>query len=233
MASLFPQTSPPLINFHCGSLGFLMPFDLSQYREVISSCVEGKQQLLERSRLEYAVCKSSAWPEIASSKSLSWFPLLNDVVVKRQHTLTGIASVDCYIDKEHLACFKGDGIIVSSPTGSSAYSMAAQGSIVHPGIDAILLTPLNSMSLASRPLILPGGCTIRLHVLTDSVVLEGKYGRVVEKENIVIIRQSKNPLLCFTRDDATSDWVRDLKYRLLYQRKIRNVGVSDQDIVES
>ena len=98
-----------------------------------------------------------------------WYHLLNEAVVKRQNRLSGVSEIQVFVDDEYLAKFKGDGLIIASPTGSTAYSMAAGGSIVHPHIDALLLTPLNSFTLASRPLLLPGHALIRLHVRTDSV----------------------------------------------------------------
>jgi NAD kinase len=88
---------------------------------------------------------------------------------------------------------------------------------VHPGIDALLLTPLNSTTLASRPLLLPGSSLIRLHVRSESVFLEGKYGKIVHPGEMVAVRKSEWPLPCFTRDNATSDFVYDLNHRIMYQ----------------
>ena len=222
LSSLFPQRCPPVVSFHSGSLGFLMAFDPEDHADVFDVCLRGQQPIMPRLRLEFCVQTEEEWVRHQGpAPDARWHHLLNESVVKRSHRLTGFSEIEAYVDDDFLARFKGDGLIIASPTGSTAYSMAAGGSIVHPEIDALLLTPLNSASLASRPLLLPGSATVRLHVRTDSVYLEGRHGRFVAQGEVVILRKSKYPLPCFARDNPTADFMYDLANRLMYQRRIR------------
>jgi NADH kinase len=254
LSSLFPRRCPPVVSFHCGSLGFLMSFDPDDHPAVFDVCLRGEQPILPRLRMEFCVQSEEEWHRLQRpSAEAKWRHLLNETVLKRQHRLTGFSEIEAYVDDDFLARFKGDGLILASPTGSTAYSMAAGGSIVHPEIDAMLLTPLNSTSLASRPLLLPGSASVRLHIRTESVYLEGKYGRyvsstfftllmLVQSESrthlvcltvgeIVLIRKSKYPLPCFTRDNPTSDFIYDLSHRLMYQRRIRGTPESAKRVL--
>eukprot|EP00455_Lapot_gusevi_P047666 TRINITY_DN6477_c0_g1_i3.p1 TRINITY_DN6477_c0_g1~~TRINITY_DN6477_c0_g1_i3.p1 ORF type:complete len:115 (-),score=15.19 TRINITY_DN6477_c0_g1_i3:56-400(-) len=108
--------------------------------------------------------------------------------------------------------------------------MACGGSIVHPEMDSILLTPINPMTLSSRPLLLPGDSVIRLTCLQDAVYLEGKFGRTIQLGENVTVRRSKYPLPCFSRLNPSHDWVTDLNSRLGYQRQLRSPPPRDLPI---
>ena len=180
LSSLFPRRCPPVVPFHSGSLGFLMAFDPKDYADVLNVCLRGEQPIVSRNRLEFCVRTEEEWArENGPAPDTRWFHLMNETVIKRQHRLSGWSEIEVYVDDDLLARYKGDGLVIASPTGSTAYSMAAGGSIVHPEIDALLITPLNSSSLASRPLLLPGSALVRLHVRSESMYLEGKYGRFI------------------------------------------------------
>jgi NAD kinase len=180
LSSLFPRRCPPVVPFHSGSLGFLMAFDPKDYADVLNVCLRGEQPVVSRNRLEFCVRTEEEWArENGPAPDTRWFHLMNETVIKRQHRLSGWSEIEVYVDDDLLARYKGDGLVIASPTGSTAYSMAAGGSIVHPEIDALLITPLNSSSLASRPLLLPGSALVRLHVRSESMYLEGKYGRFI------------------------------------------------------
>lgn len=123
--------------------------------------------------------------------------------------------------------------MVATPTGSTAYSMAAGGSIVHPAMRSLLLSPICPMTLSSRPLVLPGQCTVTFRPIHDSVLLEGKYGRVVQPDEIVTVRRSAFPIPVFSRDGATRDWVNDMGTRMNYSRLVRVRKPDDPDPVSS
>ncbi len=134
-------------------------------------------------------------------------------LVSSAQRLTGVAAVEIYVDNAHLATVQGDGMLVATPTGSTAYSLATGGSIVSPELDVMLFSPINAMTLTSRPLILPGKSLIKLKNLQDAVYLEGKFGRPVALGEVILIRQSAYPVLCFARDNPASDWIHDLGAR--------------------
>ena len=148
--------------------------------------------------------------------------ILNEVVIKRPHDfLGGVTEIACYVDGNELARFQGDGLIVATPTGSTAYSMATGGSIVHPSIDCILLSPLCSMTLSSRPVVLPGSATIALSPLQSAAFLEGRWGQRLEPRDVVTVTRSPYPIYTYLRSDVTSNWVDDLSDNLMYERQVR------------
>jgi NAD kinase len=101
--------------------------------------------------------------------------------------------------------------------------MAAGGPIVHPSIPCLLITPLCSMTLSSRPLVLPGSSVIKFQILHDACSLEvsGNYSRILLPGDTVAISTSSFPVTTFARNDATKDFVKDLGDRLWYERQVR------------
>jgi NAD kinase len=215
--SMFPLRCPPICGFSAGSLGFLMPFDPDKYEQVLTDIFAGKSELLHRRRIAVHVTKigeptSDAYP--VSS-------LLNEVVVRRWSRLKGVCELHCEVDGQHLANFQGDGVIVSSATGSTAYSMAAGGPLVHPAVGALVITPLASMTLASRAIVLPGDATIRLHCVHGEAAIETKYGRKMDRSEQIVVRNSPHSVPMFTREGRLIDWVGDLRDRLHYNLQLR------------
>jgi NAD+ kinase len=116
--------------------------------------------------------------------------VLNDVVINKE-ALARIAHIHAYIDNDYLTTFKADGLIVSTPTGSTAYSLSAGGPIVHPSLKTIILTPICPFTLINRPLILPDDASIRINVdERDSnifLTFDGQVGlHVTHRDSIVV-----------------------------------------------
>ncbi|KNC48796.1 uncharacterized protein AMSG_00576 [Thecamonas trahens ATCC 50062] len=223
--TLFQGPAPPLAAFSCGSLGFLMPFKPPEARVVLEAILSGSLGVLRRSRLEYAiehVLDVGDGEAPVSTQVAPAMQILNEVVIKRPHDfLGGVTEIACGIDGNELARFQGDGLIVATPTGSTAYSMATGGSIVHPSIDCILVSPLCSMTLSSRPIILPGSATVTLSPLKSAAFLEGRWGQRLEPRDVVVITRSPYPLYTYLRSGITNNWVADLSENLMYERQVR------------
>lgn len=237
VSSLFPRKVPPTLPFGCGSFGFLMPFNPDLYERTLTRLMSGQLRIYNRARLAFKVGGVTGYdskdapiiPPFADDDP-QCFHLLNEVVLKHSYGLNvgvGISEIECRVDGHVLARYQGDGVLVASPTGSTAYSMAVGGSIVHPAMQCLLLSPISPMTLSSRPLVLPMQSTVTLCPLRDSVLLEGKYGRVVQPGEVVTVRHSAFPLPVFARDDATTDFVTDLGNRLNYARMVRFKRVED------
>ncbi len=123
--------------------------------------------------------------------------VLNDVVINKG-ALARLAQIETYIDDYHLTDFKADGLIVATPTGSTAYSLAAGGPIINPSVPAILLTPICPFTLTNRPLIVPESATIRIGLARDSsdimLTCDGQVGIPIDQSHTIVVRKSPHDL---------------------------------------
>lgn len=217
---LFQRIVPPVLAFSLGSLGFLTNFDFSMYKEQLNR-VMGDQGMRVNLRMRFTctVYRSSASPALASSgastASLSTttsqyggdsdsakiegetHEVLNELVIDRGPS-SYISSLDLYANDSLLTRISADGIILSTPTGSTAYSLSAGGSLVHPDIPAILLTPICPHTLSFRPMLLNDDMALKVAIPGSSrggafVSFDGK-GRVeLGRGDEVVVRASQYP----------------------------------------
>lgn len=187
--SLFSNTKvPPILSFSLGTLGFLLPFDFANFKNAFKQVFESRSLVLKRDRIECHIIKKSQTPpdqidtlkklsDYSSSPSYSNMKIhaMNDIVLHRG-SLPGLLSLDIYINGHFLTRTTADGVIFATPTGSTAYSLSAGGSIIHPIVKCILLTPICPRSLSFRPLVLPFNSHILVKVVGRHKIgkLEGK-----------------------------------------------------------
>ncbi|MBI4677284.1 MAG: NAD(+)/NADH kinase [Elusimicrobia bacterium] len=139
--------SIPLLGINTGGLGFLTATDASEFRHSCDAILRGKFRLVERELLEVTIRRAGKavfGPEIA----------LNDCVIRCAAQARAI-SIEARSGPDFVADYFGDGLIISTPTGSTAYSLAASGPIVAPSLDVVLIVPICPHTLGQRPLILP------------------------------------------------------------------------------
>jgi NAD+ kinase len=149
----------PILPFNLGRLGFIAGFGKADWGVAIDLWAEGKLGLSARLMLSVSVRRDE--------EDVAGFIALNDGVISAQ----GIAKVldlDIHVDGSALGWYRSDGVIVSTPTGSTAYNLAAGGPAIHPEMDAMILNPVCPFTLSNRPLVVPGGHRI------DVVVEQGK-----------------------------------------------------------
>lgn len=152
-ARLLAGSQVPLLGVNAGGLGFLTEVALEEMFQVLQSALVGEISITKRSLLEAVVRRDG---EKVVSQSV-----LNDVVVNKG-VLARIIDLETHIDDNYLTTFKADGLIISSPAGSTAYNLSAGGPIVHPALGCIILTPICPHTLTNRPIILPEDRTIRV-----------------------------------------------------------------------
>lgn len=178
---------PPVLSFAMGTLGFLLPFDFATFKETFRTVYESRSKALHRSRLEcHVVRRNGEQPveKLAEKEVLEGLVEQYKIAHYKQH-LSGVMLhamndislhrglqpnlilLDIFIDNEFVTTTTSDGIVFASPTGSTAYSLSAGGSITHPLVPCILLTPVCPRSLSFRPLILPSTSHIMIR-LTDT-----------------------------------------------------------------
>lgn len=151
----------PLIGVNLGNLGFLAEFDVPSLREQAAGLLgDGPMELRERMLISAAVVRG-----VGSGQGTTVFSgiAMNDSVVTAGPPYRMI-EIGLRIDGEDGPGFRGDGVIVSTPTGSTAYGVSAGGPIVSPEVPSLTVTPIAAHSLAFRPIVLPGGSRIELHL---------------------------------------------------------------------
>ncbi|CCK72894.1 NADH kinase KNAG_0M00410 [Huiozyma naganishii CBS 8797] len=155
---------PPVLSFSLGTLGFLLPFDFKEHREVFREVIGSRAKCLHRTRLECHVVRKDPASGKADKRDIHLVDqAMNDIFLHRG-SLPHLTNLDIYIDGDFLTRTTADGVILSTPTGSTAYSLSAGGSIVSPLVPSILLTPICPRSLSFRPLILPHSSHIRIKI---------------------------------------------------------------------
>jgi len=146
----------PLVGINQGRMGFITDIPVGAYREALAPMVAGDYEEEHRAMLEGAVWRDDA--PIFSGIAL------NDVVVSRGAT-AGMVELRIDIDDEFVANLRADGLIVASPTGSTAYALSAGGPLVHPRIAGWVLVPIASHGLSTRPIVLPDSGEIRIEIV--------------------------------------------------------------------
>ena len=146
----------PLVGINQGRLGFITDVPMGQFAESLAPMLAGDYEEEHRAMLESALWRDGE----CIFEALS----LNDVVVSRGAT-AGMVELRVDIGDEFVANIRADGLIVSSPTGSTAYSLSAGGPLLHPGIAGWLLVPIASHTMSNRPIVLPDSGTVRITVV--------------------------------------------------------------------
>ncbi|KAG2603393.1 probable NAD kinase 1 [Panicum virgatum] len=210
-ASLFKGPVPPVVAFSLGSLGFMTPFPSEQYRDCLDNVLNGPFSITLRNRLQCHVIRDAAKDELVTEEPIL---VLNEVTIDR-----GISSyltyLECYCDSSFVTCVQGDGLIISTTSGSTAYSLAAGGSMVHPQVPGILFTPICPHSLSFRPLILPEYVTLRVQVPYNSrgsawASFDGKDRKQLSPGDALICSISPWPVPTACLMDSTTDFLRSI-----------------------
>jgi NAD+ kinase len=159
-ASRLLEKPIPVLGVNFGSLGFLTEITLDDLYPTLEGVLEGRYEREDR-RLLRAVVRRQGRPEVTSD-------VLNDVVITKAGP-SRIIEVDVTVDGSFVSSFRADGIIVSSPTGSTAYNLAAGGPILHPTLPAVVITPICPHMLTNRPLVVgdESRVEVRLHAGRD------------------------------------------------------------------
>ncbi|QQE72884.1 NAD(+)/NADH kinase [Brevibacillus composti] len=177
--------SVPILGINLGTLGFLSEADPDDLPHAVDKLLSGQYYLEERTMLDAEL--------VRNQKTLARYTAMNDIGIAKG-SFCRIIQCAVYLDDNYVATFSGDGVIVSSPTGSTAYSLSAGGPIVAPNVEMLLLTPVAPHSLTARPMVLSPHQTIRIEV--DAVhhemglSIDGQFGCRLEGGDQIFIRKS-------------------------------------------
>lgn len=187
----------PIMGINFGNLGFLTAGLANELEKLIDAYLDGDTMVYERMVLRLRIQKQEGWTQHIA---------LNDVLVSAPD-LTRVVSLRVGVSEEPLFHFRGDGIIISTPTGSTAHSLSAGGSLVDPRVEAILMTPLNSQSMSSRPMVVRPGAQIEVGVHRKGheamVTFDGKKAGMVGAGERVLIERHAQPFLMVQSKDFT------------------------------
>ena len=171
----------PLLAVNLGSLGFLTAVTTAELYDSLEQILNEKHQLDSRKMLQIQVVRGGS--------VTNTYQALNDVVLNKG-AISRILDFETYVDGRFLNLFKADGLIVSTPTGSTAYCLAAGGPIVHPSVEAFIITPICSHTLTNRPLVVSDRSKIEVVVKTEAesvfLTVDGQVGLALHSEDRII-----------------------------------------------
>jgi len=186
VARMIGERGLPIFGVNLGSLGFLTEITLDELYSALASCLMGDYRISERMMLSATVERDG---ELISENRV-----LNDVVINKG-ALARIIDLETTVNNDYLTTFKGDGVIVSTPTGSTGYSLSANGPILYPELDCFVLSPICPHTLTNRPLVVRSDAVIRvaLKCINEDVclTLDGQVGMRLECGDVIRIAKSK------------------------------------------
>jgi len=185
VARLACEKKVPILGVNLGGLGFITEVYKEELYDAMDSVIKGTCPTEERMMLYAQVLRQG--------EKIARYTALNDVVITKG-ALARIIDLETYINKSYVATFKADGLIASTPTGSTAYSLSAGGPIIYPTVDNIVLTPICSHTLTNRPIVLPDDSLIEVSLKSKSedvfLTLDGQVGFNLKENDVVEIRRS-------------------------------------------
>jgi len=175
----------PVLGINFGGLGYLAEFRIEELYDALESILSGNYRLDKRVMLSV---------ELGGAEEATRNRVLNDVVINKS-ALARIIEIEAYLNGQFVNSFRADGLIVSTPTGSTAYNLSAGGPVIFPSMNAVVITPICPFTLSNRPIVVPDDAIIELRLKTDkedvALTLDGQVGFPLKIDDRVIIRKSK------------------------------------------
>jgi NAD+ kinase len=180
----------PILGVNFGSLGFLTEVTLPELYPSLEAAVGGRARLEERMMLRASTVRPGQPP----ARNVA----LNDVVITKG-ARSRMIDLSVHVGDEFVTRVKADGLIIASPTGSTAYNLAAAGPIVAPSVDALILTPIAPHTLTNRPIVIPANALVRVQPILEDraevfVTFDGQEGFQLQADDEIEVRRSDTPL---------------------------------------
>ena len=180
----------PILGVNFGSLGFLTEITLPELYDALQATLEGRATIEERAMLTARTSRDHL--------PFADHIVLNDIVITKG-ALSRIVEITVSVGDDTVTRFRADGLIIASPTGSTAYNLAAGGPIVHPAVDAILLTPIAPHTLTNRPVVIPAASEVHVRPIMEGsdevfVTFDGQSGFPLQAGDLVSVRRAPRPL---------------------------------------
>jgi NAD+ kinase len=175
----------PILPVNMGSLGFLTSFTVEELYPALEETLAGRSSMSERVMLQVELLRGSTVLDLQH--------VLNDAVVNKS-TLARMIELELFIDDDFVCRYRADGLVVATPTGSTAYSLSAGGPIVHPSVESFVITPICPHTLTDRPVVVRDSSTIEVKLAENSesvfLTLDGQKGIPMQSEDRIRITRS-------------------------------------------
>ncbi|MBC77344.1 MAG: NAD(+) kinase [Halobacteriovoraceae bacterium] len=202
----------PVMGVNLGRLGFITEFSKNDFYEKLSCILAGKYEIYRKHLFCIKLLKNS--------KELEREYFFNDVVFNKNE-IARMFTLSVQSNEEHIYDLSGDGLIISSTMGSTAYSLAAGGPIVHPDVKALLLTPICPHSLTHRPLVIPDAHEVKIKLLDDidsvTITVDGQVALKLDRRIDVSISKARNYISIIKNDERT--YFHTLKEKFVHGRR--------------
>jgi len=184
-ARMLGNCEVPVIGVNYGGLGYLAEFRIEELFTALESILAGNYKLEKRVMLAVELRRGD---ELVTKSRV-----LNDVVMNKS-ALARIIHIETYLNDQFVNAFRADGLIVSTPTGSTAYNLSAGGPIIFPTMNTVVITPICPFTLSNRPIVVPDDSVIEVRLMTEkedvALTLDGQVGFPIQAHDRVIIRKS-------------------------------------------
>ena len=185
-ARMIGDQEVPVLGVNYGGLGYLAEFRIEELYTGLEAILSDNYRLDKRVMLEVELRRDNV--------ALSSNRVLNDVVINKS-ALARIIEIEANFNGQFVSSFRADGLIVSTPTGSTAYNLSAGGPVIFPSMNAVVITPICPFTLSNRPLVVPDDGEIQLRLNTDheevALTLDGQVGFPLKVGDLVVIRKSR------------------------------------------
>src|SRR5262252_2321366 len=186
-ARMLDNARVPVIGVNYGGLGYLAEFPIEEIMPALEAILAGQYEVQPRLMLSVELRRGD---EVVTRNRV-----LNDVVINKS-ALARIIEIEAYLNNQFVNLFRADGLIVATPTGSTAYNLSAGGPIIFPSMNAIVITPICPFTLSNRPIVVPDDSVLKVPPTTENeevaLTLDGQVGFDLQARDRVVIRKSDN-----------------------------------------
>ena len=181
----------PILGVNLGSLGFLTETTMEDLYPTLEKVLDRKCEIENRMLLNASVLRDG--------KNIEDFNVLNDIVINKG-ALARILNLKVFVDDQYMTSYRADGLIIASPTGSTAYSLSAGGPIIHPSMHALVLSPICPFALTNRPIVVPDTAVIKVQLTTRNadedvrITLDGQTGYSIKSGDILEAKKANIPV---------------------------------------
>jgi NAD+ kinase len=184
-ARLVAEKGIPILGVNLGGLGFITEVKRTEIYTAMEKIIQGECSIEERMMLQANI--------IRHGEKIAAYTALNDVVITKG-ALARIIDLETFIGGSYVSVYKSDGLIISTPTGSTAYNLSAGGPIIHPAHDCIVITPICPHTLTNRPIVISGESLVEVRLKSDSedvfLTMDGQVGFSLRMDDRIEISKS-------------------------------------------